>query len=182
MRFTLVTLFIALATAAILVVACVADGPNQALSGGEGEAETEEEDPSPATGEGESPNQDAVICLPLILKTCGAEGDCETQPGCVAAHLTADFAQDRCDAALSDNVGFPSCTAGACERLVVKVCGTEGKVEGKGEPVGRCDDAPSCSLAATLQSRVATGDVSAEDSCGSALTDEGLFPGCPTTP
>ena len=76
-------------------------------------------------------------------------------------------------AALSDTRSFPPCQEGACDRLVTKVCGAVD------DAAAACIDAPACTPAQTLRSRADDdADVSAETSCGSALSDESLFPPC----
>ena len=121
---------------------------------------------SAAEGEGEGSLTDDPGCATLRTKTCGAADECVADPGCVAADLTARFEPEACSAGIADNRSFPPCTGGSCDRLVVKVCGVA------------CTDAPGCAPAQTLQTRADDGDVSAEASCGSALSDESLFPPC----
>ena len=110
----------------------------------------------------------AIACDPLVVTTCGPANECSEDPGCVAADLLRRFEPERCAAAEADARSFPPCTAGACDRLVDKVCGD----------AGACLDAPSCTPSQTLQTRSDDGDVSAETSCGTALSDESLFPRC----
>lgn len=121
-----------------------------------------------AEGEGESdvPEPRDAVCAELIIKTCGVGAECSNDPGCVAADLVSRFEPERCFDARGDNVGFPPCTGGACDRLVDKVCGAT------------CTDAPGCTPAQTLQTRSDDGDTSASASCASALSDETLFPPC----
>lgn len=116
---------------------------------------------------GGTPAFDAEVeCAPLITATCGPLGECAQDPACVAADLLLRFEPERCAAALGDARSFPPCTQGACDRLVDKVCATA------------CVDVPACTPAQTLQERSDDGDLSAETSCGSALSDESLFPPC----
>jgi hypothetical protein len=127
---------------------------NQEVIEGEGEGETDD------------PDRRDANCAQLVTKTCGAAAECGNDPGCVAADLVSRFEPERCSDARSDNVGFPPCTGGACDRLVDKVCGAT------------CTDAPGCTPAQTLLTRSDDGDASASASCASALSDETLFPPC----
>ncbi|MDP2342890.1 MAG: hypothetical protein Q8O67_18185 [Deltaproteobacteria bacterium] len=109
-------------------------------------------------------------CAPLLVATCGPLNECAEDPGCTAATLLERFEPESCAAAEGNARSFPPCTEGACDRLVRKVCGD----------ADACADAPSCTPSQTLQTRSDDGDVSAEASCGSALSDESLFPPCGT--
>ena len=113
---------------------------------------------------------DEDACADLLVKTCGAEGQCGDDPGCKAADLTSRFEPEKCFDALAANGTFPACTGGSCDRLVDKVCGVA--------PATTCATAPGCGPAQTLQQRADDGDASAQSSCGAALSDEGLFPPC----
>ncbi len=123
-------------------------------------------------GDGGSPpeNDARVACDTLITSTCG-EGDiCRQDPGCVAADLLSRFEPQRCAEALGDARGFPPCALGTCARLAAKVCG--------GDAPASCEGAPGCAPARALEARAGEGDVSANESCASALADEVLFPPC----
>ncbi len=115
---------------------------------------------------GEPTRKVAPDCTPLLTTTCGPGGECAEDPGCVAATLLQRFEPESCEAAESDARSFPPCTQATCDELVAKVCGTV------------CVDAPGCAPAQILQARAQGGDVSAVSSCGSALSDESLFPPC----
>jgi len=129
-------------------------------------------------GEGEAlngPELDAALdaqCSQLIVAVCGGADECINDPACVAANLLNQFQQEGCLDAQSNAASYPPCTAGTCALLVDKVCGS-------GDPQA-CVDAPSCPLATALLEREDGGDSSAASSCGSALADETLFPGCPS--
>ncbi len=123
-------------------------------------------------GEGEGaqvPEDNAAVCAALVAKACGDAGECADDGSCAAADLTARFEPENCDEGLADNATFPACTAGSCDRLVEKVCGPAPQA---------CAEAPGCGPATTLSARSDDGDASAEASCGSALSDEALFPPC----
>jgi hypothetical protein len=131
--------------------------------GGEGESDAPDGGtPNPANFEAE--------CAALVEATCGESDACTDDPGCVAAELLARFEPERCPDALGDARSFPPCSLGTCVVLAAKVCG--------GAPPAACEDAPACAPVRALEARADDGDVSANESCASALADEVLFPPC----
>jgi hypothetical protein len=109
------------------------------------------------------------LCVQVLTQSCGPSGECERDPGCVAATLLARFEPHRCAEAAADPRSFPPCTLGACQRLTSRVCGA---------PPSLCESAPACAPARELLRRAEAGDVDAEASCAQALTDEVVFPAC----
>lgn len=120
---------------------------------------------------GEGAFTDAEACAALVQKTCGDGALCAEDPGCVAATLQSRFEPEGCTDALGDARSFPACAQGTCDQLTQKVCGDD-------DTAGACEDSPGCEPARVLQRRVEDGDVSAEQSCASALADESIFPAC----
>jgi hypothetical protein len=114
--------------------------------------------------------EDITVCGQLLAQSCGPFGECERDPGCVAATLIARFEAQRCTEAANDPRSFPLCSLGACQRLTNRVCG--------GAPAPLCESAPACAPARELQRRAEAGDADAAASCAQALTDEVVFPAC----
>jgi hypothetical protein len=128
------------------------------------DAGVREEDNSAIGGE------DITVCGQLRSQSCGPSGECERDPGCVAATLLARFEPQRCAEAAADPRSFPPCSLGPCQLLTSRVCG--------GAPPALCESAPACAPARELLRRAEAGDPDAAASCAQALTDEVVFPVC----
>jgi len=141
------------------------------------------------------------VCVELVIKVCGFNGECSDQPACSPARQLMQLERDeawqsrsqgpnktsvQCREALQNEGYFIHCqqnklleTPTACKQLVDSVCGGQ----------DQCDTAPACSparqlLAMETQERLASRDPErptySSKRCLEALKGSDFFKRCPT--
>ncbi len=159
-----------------LVAGCaVADYPS--MLAGDAGPEQESADCGPVGDGGDVPCPMGATdpCAALVARSC--EPSCHEAAACVAAELTRDFRPEECQAALDNQLTFPTCTASPCQTLVERTCGAD-------EPTAECADNPGCQPSLVLRGRATDPAASSDEiadavaACQQALEDAVVFAPC----